>query len=369
MSVSRKAKALYNKIFEGSETMVANAILAFQERRALKKYVRGMPHLTPEQKKAVKAFWEPYYDIDTDWVRYYTAITGRFDPRYIPTDLQHTKIDQFFNQRKLGYGFNDKNYYSLIFPTIKQPKTVVRKIGGLLFNEDYLQIDLKQAEALLSMREEVIVKPSQESGGGRYIQFFDTHSDAEALKKSLLDPTENNLIIQDIVHQHHELGKMHPSSLNTIRIYTIMLEDGVHILSSSFRMGANDSRIDNVTASAGIIVGIKPIQDALVPGEIMDCAYFDMYSGKATDRHPQGMPLSEIQVPMFPQMIETAKRAAQYTGNFQLVGWDFSVDESGEIVLIEANMRKGGIGPIQCMHGPFFGELTKIVLDKVFGKI
>ena len=358
----KKAKAFYNKIFDGTETAAANAIMTFQVRKDLNKYVKSMPKLSAEQKKAVKEFWKPYCKVKLDWFRFYAHVTGNFDPRYIPDDLQYTKIDQYFNQRKLGYGFNDKNNYSLIFPGIKQPKTVVRKIGGLLFDEEYRQIDLESAMALLSMRAEVIVKPSQESGGGRDIKFYDTKAESDDLRNVLLDKCENNIIIQDIVKQHHELAKMHPQSLNTVRIYTLMLEDGVHVLSASLRMGANDSRIDNVTASAGIIAGIKE------NGELKDCAYFDMASGKKTDRHPQGMLLSEIKVPFFDKMIETVKRAAQYTGNFKLVGWDLSVDENGDVILIEANMRKGGVGPIQCMHGPFFGELTEKVLNEVFGK-
>jgi len=362
MAVSKKAKALYNKIFDGTETMVANAIMTFQVRRILKTAVRHMPELSAEQKRAVREFWKPYCKIDTDWVRYYTCITGQFDPRYIPNDLQYTKIDQYFNNRKLGYGFNDKNYYSLLFPDIKQPTTVVRKIGGLLFDEDYRQIDIISAESLLAKRKEVIVKPSQESGSGRNISFYDTTLDAEELRSLLKGNDEKNLIVQDIVHQHYELAKMHPSSLNTVRIYTIMLQDGVHVLNASLKMGANNSRIDNVSADSGIIAGIKE------NGDLMDCAYFDMTSGKTTDHHPGGMPLSEIHVPAFSKMTTVAKKAAQYTGNFQLVGWDLSVDETGEVVLIEANMRKGAIGPIQCMHGPFYGEFTERVLNMVYRK-
>lgn len=362
MAVNKKAKALYFKFFDGIETAAANAILTFQERRTLKKYVRHMPKLTSEQKKAVREFWKPYCKIDTDWVRYYTYITGKFDPRYIPDVLQHTKIDQHFNNRKLGYGFNDKNYYSLIFPGIKQPKTVVRKIGGLLFDEDYRQIDIEKAESLLAMRPEVIVKPSQESGGGRDIKFYDTKADIEELKNVLCDKNEKNLIIQDIVRQHYELGKMHPKSLNTVRVYTLMLDDGVHVLSASLKMGAGSSRLDNVERNSGIIAGVKD------NGNLMDTAYFDLYSGKTTDRHPEGMLLSEIKVPEFEKMIEAVKRLAQYAGNFRMIGWDMSVDEDGDIVLIEANMRKAGVGPIQCEHGPFFGELTEKVLNEVFGR-
>ena len=69
MAVNKKAKALYFKIFDGIETATANAILTFQERRMLKKYVRHMPKLTSEQKKAVREFWKPYCKVDTDWVQ------------------------------------------------------------------------------------------------------------------------------------------------------------------------------------------------------------------------------------------------------------------------------------------------------------
>lgn len=238
MIVNKKAKALYYKIFDGIETMVANAIVLFHERKELKKYVRKMPRLSSEQKKAVREFWEPYGGIDSDWIRYYTFITGVFDPRYVPNDMEHTRIDQYFNARKLGWGFNDKNYYSLMFPGIKQPGTVVRRIGGLFFDKDYRQIDWKQVESLLAMRPEVIVKPSQESGGGRDIKFFSTEGPAlEELKHALLDRNEKNLIVQDILRQHPQLAKMHPQSLNTVRIYTLMMDDGVHVLNASLKMG------------------------------------------------------------------------------------------------------------------------------------
>jgi len=363
MIVNKKAKALFNKIFEWPEITAANAIDCLYERRQLKKYVRKMPKLTSEQKKAVKDFWKPYGGIDSDWIRYYSYTAGIFDPRYIPTDLEFTKIDQYYNKRKLGWGFNDKNYYSLLFPGIKQPKTVVRKIGGLFFDEDYHQIDWKQAESLLSMRTEVIVKPSQESGGGRDIKFFNTSTEADGLKNVLLDKKEKNLIVQDIVKQHPDLAKIHPQSLNTVRITTLMLEDGVHVFCPFLRMGANGNRVDNVTLASGIAAIIKD------NGELVDKAFFDVYSGKSTDRHPNGMLLSEIKVPEFDKMIETVKRAAQYTGNFRLIGWDLGVDQDGDVVLIEANMRKSGSIPLgQHMIGPFFGDMTKKILDDVFGK-
>lgn len=363
MIVSKKAKRLYNKIFDGTETAVANAIQRFQSRRILRKCVKHMPKLTSEQKKKVKTFWKPYCRVKMNWFRYYTYVNGTFDPRYIPDDLYFTKIDQYFNARKLGYGFCDKNYYSRIFKGFKQPTTVIRKIGFLLFDENYCQIDIEKAEELLSKRAEVIAKPSQESGSARDIKFFDTKTKADELKQLLLDKNQKDIIIQDIVKQHPDLGKMHPQSLNTIRISTIMLDDGVHVLLPFLRMGANDCRVDNVSAYSGVTAEIKE------NGQLADRGFFDVYSGKTTDKHPQGMKLSEIRVPSLDKLVQKAKQAAQCVGNFRLVGWDFSVDEDGEPVLIEGNMRKNGaITVAQNMHGPFFGDITEKVLDEVFGR-
>ena len=178
----------------------------------------------------------------------------------------------------------------------------------------------------------------------------------------LCDKREKNLIIQDIFKQHHELAKMHPKSVNTIRIFTLMMEDGVHILLASLKVGVNNNRTDNFCANSSIVAGIKE------NGELMNRAFLNECSNQTTDRHPQGMFLNEVRIPSFGKMLDTAKKAAQYIGNFRLVGWDFSVDEDGNIVLIEANMRKGGIIPNQFAHGPFFGDLTERVLNEVFGR-
>ena len=67
-------------------------------------------------------------------------------------------------------------------------------------------------------------------------------------------------------------------------------------------------------------------------------------------------------------MVETVTRAAQYIGNFRLVSWDLSADENGEVILIESNMRKGGIRIHQIDNGPMFGEVTEKVLNEVFKK-
>ena len=55
MAVSKKAKALYNFVFNGIETLAANTIQLFQENRALRKYAPQEP-VPKEYAKAYKVF-------------------------------------------------------------------------------------------------------------------------------------------------------------------------------------------------------------------------------------------------------------------------------------------------------------------------
>ncbi len=360
MAVNKKIKSLYFSLFEAPETFVANTICKTKERINLSRNIDKNYKLTKTQKREIKDFWKPYCHISTKWAQYYSAKNEFFDPRYIPNDLYYTKIDQHFNSRKLGYGFNDKNYYSKIFADIKQPKTLVRKIGALLFDENYQQITTQTALKIVKDEKEVIVKPSQESGSGRGICFFDTANDEKELQNFFNNKKEQNFIVQALVSQHPKLSEIYPYALNTIRVTTLMLDDGVHILSAVLRMGSNNSRVDNAS-SGGISVGIDNDGRLKKYGHIL-------YRGTQTPCHPQGFVFENFEIPQYDKIIASVNRMAQYTGNFRLVSWDMAVDDNDEVLLIEANMRKGGIAIHQFNNGPLFGDLTKKVLCEVFNK-
>ena len=360
MAISKNAKRIYNIIFDGIETFVANRISNLQEIYYLNSNIDKSTKLTLEQKKQIREFWAPYCKISHKWALYYSSKNGNFDPRYIPNTLYYTKIDQHYNAKKLGYGFNDKNYYSLIFPNVKQPETVVRNIGGLFFDEQYHLISTYEAFERIISKNEVIIKPSQESGSGRGICFLKS-SQVESIKELLFNAKESNYIAQSIVPQHPDLEIIHPGSLNTIRICTILLEDGVHVLSAVLRMGTGNSRIDNVTAG-GISAAIKP------SGKLDKYAY-TYYTGERLERHPQGVLFENYKIPEYSKAIDCVKSLAQTIGNFRLVSWDICIDDKCDIVLIEANMRKGGINLHQFDNGPLFGDLTARVLDEVFKKM
>lgn len=356
MPVSKKTKGIYNLIFDGGENLVANFIQKIQSIRERKKNMPTAP-IPVDYAKRWKEYWKKYGNYSPKWGWFYVSRNGIDDVRYIPATLYYTKLDQHFNKKKLGWGFNDKNYYSVIFKDIKQPRILIRNIGGLLFDEDYKQLNKDEAIRIICTEPEVIIKPSLESGSGRGIQFVETF-DTTVLKK-IVESKDSDYVIQAVIKQHPALSSIHPESINSVRVSSLLMEDGVHILSSCLRMGTGKSRVDNHHAG-GISCGINP------DGSIQKYAYY--LDGQRTDVHPSGFVFEGFVVPAYDKILELVKRAHLLIGHFRLVGWDIAVDETGDAVLIECNMRKNGIELHEFSNGPFFGGLTDKVLDEVFGK-
>ena len=177
---------------------------------------------------------------------------------------------------------------------------------------------------------------------------------------------EKDYIVQAIVKQHPALENVHNGSLNTIRICTLLLEDGVHVLSSVLRMGVGKSKVDNATAGDnylydGMTCGINH------DGTLKKYAH-GYYTGNAFVEHPDGLVFEGYRVPSYEKAVTLVKGIHPIIGHFRLVSWDIAIDEYEQPLLIEANMRKGSINFHQFNNGPLFGDLTDRVLKEVFKK-
>jgi hypothetical protein len=321
------------------------------------KYSLRTDEITPEYKKEVKVYWKKYTDkFKTDWNRYYSSRNGIYDVRYIPDDLYFTKIDPHFNNKKMTSGLVDKNYHDILFSHAKQAVTIVKKINGFYYDANFKIIDKNEVVRLCLEYPRLIIKPAVLSGNSKGIEFWSTEQGSEGLIK-LIFAGDTNLVVQEIIRQHQDLSRIHPSSINTIRIITLLLKGKVHILSSVLRMGIDGSNVDNLGAG-GISCGIKE------NGQLKDKA-FSTY-GVKYDRHPQGFEFGNCVVPSFDKVKEIVIKEQTKLAHFRLVSWDLAVDEDGNPILVEANLRNGGLNLHQFSNGPLFGELTDDVLQEVF---
>ena len=354
-----KLKRIYEVIFEKSEIRITNFVSNHLERNRVKKLLNKKDKLSREYKKEIKEFWSKYTNIKPYWHKLYSSRSGCYDVRYIPEDLYYSKIDQYFNNMKYGWGVNDKNYYSMWFSDIKQPRTLIRIINGLFYSENYKLINKKQAVDILSDHAKFIIKPSVETGKSKGIVFFEKEKNNKSIEELIDELPGKNYIVQEIIRQHHKLSEVHESSINTVRVMSIILDNKVNIVSAVLRMGVNGSSVDNASAG-GIACGIKK------DGKLRDVAH--TIKGDSYTVHPQGFVFKDAEIPSYNEILDLVKKAHEKLAHFRLVSWDVAVDENGEPILIEANMRKGGATVHQFNNGPLFGELTEKVLEEVFGK-
>lgn len=286
-----------------------------------------------------------------------------FDPRYIPDDLYYGTIDPYFNKALDCAAIDDKNLYDLYFPDAPQPKTIVRKIRGQYQDSNYRIISFDSAVELCAQEAEVVIKKAVGSDGGHGIRFWKL-SDGKKKVREILKESDYDIVVQETIKQHESLAKLHPSSVNSIRMLTLTRGGEVQVLSSIVRMGANGNNVDN-GHSGGIFVGVDG-----TTGQLKNVAYTYMTGKRFETKHPTtGAVFSDSMIPNFDKCKDLVKRLSPRLSRVScLTSWDLSVGIDGEPILIEVNMAYGGLFFHQITNGPVFGDMTKEIIEEVFLK-
>ena len=219
--------------------------------------------------------------------------------------------------------------------------------------------NLQQVIETCSNLEEAIIKPTINSCEGRGVQLFSTVMG----KLENGTPIENFLagygedfIVQERVKQHPFLMSLNDSSLNTMRILTLRIDNEVRVLSTAIRVGGKGSITDNAYGG-GFCTGLTK------DGSLKPHGY-RLTTGDHIDKLQNGMTLEGLKVPYFDKVITTAKRLALTLPYLRIIGWDFTIDEEGEPVFIEMNTLPG-IYIMQLCNGPVFGDMTDDLLMSV----
>lgn len=346
-------------VIEGLSQGVRRAIRRFYLRRDIKKYGNFKSAMTAEQHRLAKSYWRQYSKHYTPyWHEILTAKTGVFDVHYVPVDIMFTEIEGHFNDWGSAHGIDNKNNYSMYFPEVRQPKTAFRFIRGVFHDEYYGIITLEKAVKNCTLFGEIIIKIAFESGKGLGISFWKA-ADGEDVLRERLRKLNCDVIAQEFISQHERLASINPSSINTIRVMTLLCASEVKIVKAYLQVGTTDAKQDQISAG-GVDVSIDS------SGKLVRNAV-DMNYGLTT-QHPCGLVYEGFEVPSYELIVAKAKELHKKMGNFRLISWDFAVAPDGEPVLIEMNLKYGGIMFHQTSSGPLFGAQTDAILDEVYGK-
>lgn len=310
--------------------------------------------LSRSEKSEIKDYWKQYgKNISTDWCAYFSYGSRIVDKRYIPESLYYGEIIRKINDQGMG-GLSDKNVYDMIFDTL-QPRTIFRKVNGILLNDIREPISFEKALELCSTKRNVIIKPSKGTYGGSGINFWSKDNGEDKLKEIL--NSRSDLICQEVLKQHEFFDSIHPHSLNTLRIVTLLIDDKPVHLSTILRMGSNKSKVDNFSAG-GCICAVD--KEGYLYGEAVQA------DQSVLTEHPNGFVFKGKKIPHYKEMIEDAKRMHYRIPYFKLISWDYALNSEGEPVLIEGNYPTGQLDMHQLNIGPIFGEYTDRVLEHVY---
>ena len=207
--------------------------------------------LSKSEIKEIKSYWTKYGKrVSPSWVAYYSYGNDIFDLRYIPDSLYYGEIARKLSMRGMG-ALHHKNVQDQIFST-KQGKTFIRKTEEIYTDGNYRPITLEQGIKVCKEQGEVIIKPSTGTYGGASIKFWSEREGEDKLRQ--LIGSYKQAVVQEVIKSHPFLNDIHPSSLNTLRIVTLLVDNKPVLLSTLLRMGQNNSKVDNYSAGGLIAV-------------------------------------------------------------------------------------------------------------------
>lgn len=326
-------------------------------RSLVKQKING-DKLSEEQVQCIYLFYKQYYPrITPMFHEWYLEKCGNFDVNYIPSDLYFGYIDPYYNNWEHAEFVGNKCMYDVLFEGVKQPETVVFRMNGIWLDHLRQKIGYEEVQRKLLKESEVFLKIATGSCGGHGV-FYYSMPDANEDISERIGQIREDIMIQRPIKQHPSLAKLNASSVNTIRVMSFLANDGVRILSRIVRVGQAGSKVDNAS-SGGLTCGITE------KGILKKYAYNE--KGDRVKEHPGSHVVFEnIKIDGIEKVDWLIQNIHCRLPHFRLISWDFSIDEKGDPVLIEANINYGGVEIQQLNNGPIFGDETKKILEEVF---
>ncbi len=312
-------------------------------------------HLSRKQKKEVRSLWGTR---DYQTHELYLSVTGDFDARICPEKLFRTKIESKLLDKQMTVAWDDKNFFNRYFSELPFPQTIIHNIRGTFLDNDYQLIDITQVKQLIKENTPLIIKPTYASGCGRNVRLIDDADDIDAI----LSLYKSEYIIQKVIKQCSEMQEFSQRSVNVMRIITLLIDGKATFLSASLRANTENAISDNDITEDGkgmVVIGIE--KDGILKSTgVFSC-------GLQTDTTVSGKKISECRIPKFDEAVDIVLKAHTKMPMFRIVGWDVTIDENYNPIVVEYNLKGIGVYYYQLVNGPLFGQYTSQIIQELLG--
>lgn len=249
--------------------------------------------------------------------------------------------------------FEDKEIWHQLCSGLGLP--VPRQLGVLDPTQELA--DLLDGVAAASVPERLILKPvsglggaeiclaEREGEGWRYVS-------AKGRALDGLPARRERYVVQQLIEQHPDVAALNPSSVNTMRLVTMLKRDGgTLIVGNTIRVGAHGNRVDN--SSAGGVVSTLDLVTGCAAGRLRD------KRGRIFDAHPDtGYDLRDFTMPRIDEIVALARRTQESFPYYRLLGQDIAMTVDGP-VLVEINAYPDLAGN-ERSSGPFLCNMETL---------
>lgn len=212
----------------------------------------------------------------------------------------------------------------------------LRDVIQINSNDDY-----EEFLSFVKKHPSFVVKPKDMAFGvGVYLvkenDYNDYHTLFESIRKSgektkaeTVWAKTDSLVLEEIIDQDDALARIHPYSVNGIRVPTIKIDNDVIIYHPWLKVGANRQFVTSAvfgTMDAGINADTG----------IVETNGFKE-NGENFEYHPDtGIRIKGLQIPKWQELVQIAKQLAGSLDSTNYIGWDFALTPKGWCVM-EAN--------------------------------
>lgn len=241
----------------------------------------------------------------------------------VVTEGQAIDLWQAFNPPQFDHLFRDKYTTYQIF----------RQFYGRQIIRPNSTADKSEIDEFLTRNGKFFLKPN-DSCAGKGARIIDLQVYENGINEFLREINGNELILEELIEQDERISQLHPYSINTIRVNTVVSKSGVKIMTAILRLGNNRSITDNfdqggiaapIDHSRGIICGL--------PRDRLNRIF--MY-------HPEsGKKLIGFQIPCWQKVVELVYQLAEVLPYVRFVGWDIALTNNGIPIMVEGNVHPG----------------------------
>ena len=209
--------------------------------------------------------------------------------------------------------------------------------------------DFSSLKSFITKQGVVFAKPNNGDQGKGVMKIKD--DDNTAIEELLNDCKQSSYVVEGAIEQLPEIASINPSSVNTVRAYTLINKNGeTEILGIMLRVGRKGSHVDN-WGSGGVGYDFD-IETGICVGYGRD------KQNKPYVFHPDSnVQMVGYRLPDFDRLKATIIEMSQQIPTARFVGWDIAITPSG-YELVEMNCP-GGHDFLQAFGKPYGDVLKK----------